>query len=135
MGVFTCYGCFDKHDIYSEWHIITEKSTNKGAVVCHPCFDFKYSKYPEWKEKDNNVKYKDDALKTENNALKKELAELKQQILYKEDFDAQYYCSYHGHWDQCIVEDEEEPTEEQLSKYILILKDNSKYDKLPSKED
>ncbi|WP_162302556.1 hypothetical protein [Spiroplasma citri] len=51
MGVFTCYGCFDKHDIYSEWHIITEKSTNKGAVVCHPCFDFKYSKDPEWKEK------------------------------------------------------------------------------------
>ncbi|AXF96058.1 hypothetical protein [Spiroplasma phoeniceum] len=66
---------------------------------------------------------------------KKELDELKQQILYKEDFDAQYYCSYHGHWDQCIVEDEEEPTEEQLSKYILILKDNSKYDKLPSKEE
>ncbi|QED24568.1 hypothetical protein [Spiroplasma citri] len=74
-------------------------------------------------------------LKEENEALKEELDELKQQILYKEDFDAQYYCSYHGHWDQCIVEDEEEPTEEQLSKYILILKDNSKYYKLPSKEE
>ncbi|AXF95962.1 hypothetical protein [Spiroplasma phoeniceum] len=70
----------------------------------------------------------------DNDVLKEELTELKQQILYKEDFDAQYYCSYHGHWDQCIVEDEEEPTEEQLSKYILILKDNPKYDKLPSKD-
>ncbi|WFG95716.1 hypothetical protein M1771_06285 [Spiroplasma citri] len=76
-----------------------------------------------------------DKLKEENELLKKELAKLKQQILYKEDFDTQYYCSYHGHWDQCIVEDEEEPTEEQLSKYILILKDNSKYYKLPSKEE
>ncbi|PQP78600.1 hypothetical protein C6B38_04995 [Spiroplasma sp. ChiS] len=94
-------------------------------------------------------------LKEENEKLKNELAEkesryfelknrfdnllkyyeeFSSQQLYKEDFDDQYYCSYHGHWDQCIVEDEEEPTEEQLSKYILILKDNSKYDKLPSIE-
>ncbi|AXF95436.1 hypothetical protein [Spiroplasma phoeniceum] len=61
---------------------------------------------------------------------KKELAELKQQILYKEDFKEFDYCI------NCI--DDYFPFDDRCStckwKRIIDLKDNSKYDKLPSKE-
>ncbi len=82
----------------------------------------------------NSFKQQIDMAHNFNQNLGSEIEEFKKQQLYKEDFYIQYYCSYHGHWDQCVVEVEEEPTEEQLSKYIVILKDSSNYDKLPSKD-
>ncbi|QED24637.1 hypothetical protein [Spiroplasma citri] len=80
------------------------------------------------KRKDNNVKYKDDALKTENNALKKELAELKQQILYKEDFII-------GENHSGSIETYDGDNTFYIDDIKHVLKDNSKYDKLPSKEE
>ncbi|QIA68991.1 hypothetical protein GL981_12245 (plasmid) [Spiroplasma citri] len=52
--------------------------------------------------------------------LEEELAELKQQQLYKEDFE-KFTCF----WNCCECEDDG----------TFYLKDNSKYDKLPSKEE
>ncbi|ALA97525.1 hypothetical protein SKUN_00632 [Spiroplasma kunkelii CR2-3x] len=64
------------------------------------------------------IKY--EKLEKENEKLKKELAELKQQQLYKEDF---IICSY----STCSCDYKWVPL------HIYQLKDNSKYDKLPSK--
>ncbi|AXF95188.1 hypothetical protein [Spiroplasma phoeniceum] len=69
-----------------------------------------------------------DKLKAENEALKKELDELKQQILYKEDFKEFAHCMNCGDdyfFNRCLT---------CGWKKIIDLKDNSKYDKLPSKE-
>ncbi len=57
-------------------------------------------------------------LKEENETLKKELAKLKQQQLYKEDFDLICYAECNCDGEGCG--------------YGLI--DNSKYNKLPSKD-
>ncbi|QJU61697.1 hypothetical protein [Spiroplasma citri] len=61
-----------------------------------------------------------EALVFENEAFKNKLAELKQQQLYKEDFE-KFTCF----WNCCECEDDG----------TFYLKDNSKYDKLPSKEE
>ncbi|AXF95758.1 hypothetical protein [Spiroplasma phoeniceum] len=58
----------------------------------------------------------------DNDVLKEELTELKQQILYKEDFQKV----------TCLWEHSSICCDNGITFY---LKDNSKYDKLPSKED
>ncbi|PQP78774.1 hypothetical protein C6B38_04085 [Spiroplasma sp. ChiS] len=65
----------------------------------------------------------------ENELLKKELAELKQQQLFKEDFKEFDYCI------NCGDEFSFNRCRNCGWKRIIDLKDNSKYDKLPSKEE
>ncbi|WFG99464.1 hypothetical protein M1771_05595 [Spiroplasma citri] len=93
----------------------------------------------------NKVKEENEALKEQlemahyfNQNLGKELDELKQQILYKEDF---YFQCWWGNVD--YDEDCEEiwqgdgicHNNEHKDSWTWQLEDNSKYDKLPSKED
>ncbi|APE74881.1 hypothetical protein [Spiroplasma citri] len=75
------------------------------------------------------IKWEIDALNSKIRALKKELAELKQQILYKEDFYFQLYCINCEKVDECILSS----CSEKTLRKNYVLKDNSKYDKLPSK--
>ncbi|WP_426605832.1 hypothetical protein [Spiroplasma endosymbiont of Glossina fuscipes fuscipes] len=88
-----------------------------------------------------------DKLQQENELLKKELEELKQQQLYKEDFTKQWgLCSEHEDFGTSLIKwasvvDEIKNSEffetlEECSVCIIryILDDNSKYDKLPSKD-
>ncbi|WFG95984.1 hypothetical protein M0C40_07735 [Spiroplasma citri] len=75
-----------------------------------------------------------DKLQEEKELLKKELAELKQQILYKEDFYFQLFCINCEKVDKCILSSCSKNTLKDYRKNY-VLKDNSKYDKLPSKED
>ncbi|PQP79412.1 hypothetical protein C6B38_01330 [Spiroplasma sp. ChiS] len=68
-------------------------------------------------------------LKEENEKLKNEITELKQQQLYKEDFKEFAHCMNCG---------DDYDFDNKCStcgwKRIIALKDNSKYDTLPSKE-
>nr|CAK99927.1 hypothetical protein n-terminal truncated [Spiroplasma citri] len=73
-------------------------------------------------------------LKEENEKLKKELDELKQQQLFKEDFWYQLYCIHCEKVDKCILSRCSKNTLKDYIKYY-VLEDNSKYDKLPSKEE
>nr|CAK99287.1 hypothetical protein n-terminal truncated [Spiroplasma citri] len=79
----------------------------------------------------NKLKEENEALKEQlemahyfNQNLGKELDKLKQQILYKEDFDVLFEMQYVNgsmlRW---------------ANGYNFCFKDNSKYNKLPSKED
>ncbi|ALA98394.1 hypothetical protein SKUN_001536 [Spiroplasma kunkelii CR2-3x] len=101
-----------------------------------------------------------DALKAENETLKKELAEkdkeweklvleiydLQQRQLYKEDFRTFDYCINCG--DELFIIDNMKKRKKEIKKVninekcnicgwkrIIDLKDSSKYDKLPSKEE
>ncbi|AXF96021.1 hypothetical protein [Spiroplasma phoeniceum] len=77
-------------------------------------------------------------VKEENEKLKKELAELKkQQILYKEDFYFQCRWGNVDYDEDCETSwqaDEICHNNEHKDDWTWQLKDNSKYDTLPSKE-
>ncbi|WFG99375.1 hypothetical protein M1771_05130 [Spiroplasma citri] len=79
------------------------------------------------------IKWANEALNSKIRALKAELAELKQQILYKEDFYFQLFCINCEKVDKCILSSCSKNTLKDYRKNY-DLKDNSKYDKLPSKD-
>ncbi|MFW4371465.1 MAG: hypothetical protein EHV01_005980 [Spiroplasma sp. hy2] len=87
------------------------------------------------------IKY--DKLQEENEVLKKEITELKQQQLYKKDFVVSSYCINCG--DKLfIIDNLKKIKKRKVNKTdkcntcgldrIIKLKDNSLYDKLPSKD-
>ncbi|AXF95035.1 hypothetical protein [Spiroplasma phoeniceum] len=85
-------------------------------------------KYEKLEKENEALNSKIRTLKEENEALKKELAELKQQQLYKEDFKEFYYCI------NCVDKLSFDRCRNCDWKRIIDLKDNSKYNKLLSKD-
>lgn len=101
-----------------------------------------YEKEIAEKDKEiNSFKQQIDMAHYFNQNLSSEIEELKQQILFKEDFCVSFYCErkYEG---GCIIEVDDLTEKEiidcwndEFIQKIIQLKDNSLYDKLPSKED